>query len=126
MKEKIKTSMLFAVPSKKKTKRGISSHTLHITQLFFIIIIIVNSCDIANSCDKQNQINIICLNDKKKGVKTLSLSQCPFEEVMKLWDILIAFGPHLNILSVVSQVILLRDKILECQPRRQNGFFFLL
>ena len=46
------------------------------------------------------------------GVSSLSASVRPFEELVQLWDFLLTFGIHLNILAVVAQVILLRDKLL--------------
>ena len=47
------------------------------------------------------------------GVSSLSASVRPFEELVQLWDFLLSFGIHLNILCVVSQIILLRDKLLD-------------
>jgi len=45
-------------------------------------------------------------------ISSLSSSVPPFGELMKLWDFLIAFGPHFNILCVVAQVISLRKSLL--------------
>eukprot|EP00475_Leptophrys_vorax_P013125 TRINITY_DN19493_c0_g1_i2.p1 TRINITY_DN19493_c0_g1~~TRINITY_DN19493_c0_g1_i2.p1 ORF type:complete len:376 (+),score=77.81 TRINITY_DN19493_c0_g1_i2:55-1128(+) len=36
----------------------------------------------------------------------------PFLEVLKLWDFLLAFGLHLNLVCILAQVLLLKDKIL--------------
>jgi cell cycle arrest protein BUB2 len=36
----------------------------------------------------------------------------PLSEVVRLWDFLLAFGPHFNVLCVAAQVILLREKLL--------------
>lgn len=62
----------------------------------------------------------------KKGVaaniyafsSVLTLCACtpPLPEVLKLWDFLFAYGPHLNILCVVAQLIMMRTEILE-SPR---------
>jgi len=43
-----------------------------------------------------------------------SLCACvrPFRELLKLWDFLIAFGPHFNVLCVAAQVIILREQLL--------------
>lgn len=46
-------------------------------------------------------------------VLTLCACTPPLPEVLKLWDFLFAFGVHLNILCIVAQVILLKDKLLE-------------
>ncbi len=36
----------------------------------------------------------------------------PLNEVVKLWDFLFAYGVHMNIVAVVSQILLLRKEIL--------------
>jgi len=36
----------------------------------------------------------------------------PLPEVLHLWDFLFAYGPHLNILCIVAQLIRMRDTIL--------------
>jgi hypothetical protein len=36
----------------------------------------------------------------------------PLKEVVLLWDFLLAYGLHLNVLCVLSQLLLLRDEIL--------------
>jgi len=36
----------------------------------------------------------------------------PLEEVMRLWDFLLAFGPHFNVLCVAAQIVLLRRGLL--------------
>ena len=47
----------------------------------------------------------------------LTLSACtpPLPEVLKLWDFLLAYGAHLNILCVVAQLQLMRDDLLGAQ-----------
>jgi len=45
-------------------------------------------------------------------VSSLSSSVPPFEELILLWDFLLTFGVHLNILCVVAQVVMMRDKLL--------------
>ena len=60
------------------------------------------------------------LDSKKLGAnvyafaKILSLSGSvpPLSELLHLWDVLIAFGIHLNILCIVAQVISLREQLL--------------
>jgi hypothetical protein len=53
------------------------------------------------------------------SVSSLSASAPPFKELLKLWDFLITFGPHFNILCVVAQVISLRDRILKTEQPEQ-------
>ncbi|KAG8722065.1 hypothetical protein FRC08_007486 [Ceratobasidium sp. 394] len=46
------------------------------------------------------------------SVLTLCACTPPLAEVLKLWDFLLAFGVHLNILCVIAQLFLMRDSIL--------------
>lgn len=36
----------------------------------------------------------------------------PLSQVLKLWDFLLAFGPHFNVLCVAAQVVLVRQQLL--------------
>jgi cell cycle arrest protein BUB2 len=47
------------------------------------------------------------------SVLTLCACTPPLPEVLRLWDFLFAYGPHLNILCIVAQLCLLRKQILE-------------
>ncbi|KAL4802693.1 rab-GTPase-TBC domain-containing protein [Aspergillus unguis] len=47
------------------------------------------------------------------SVLTLSACTPPLPEVLHLWDFLFAYGPHLNILCIVAQLILMRDTLLK-------------
>jgi cell cycle arrest protein BUB2 len=47
------------------------------------------------------------------SVLTMCACTPPLPEVLQLWDFLFAYGPHLNILCIVAQLILIRDQILE-------------
>lgn len=49
------------------------------------------------------------------AVLTLSACTPPLPEVLKLWDFLLAYGAHLNILCVVAQLLLMRDELLAAQ-----------
>ncbi|TGZ82192.1 TBC-domain-containing protein [Ascodesmis nigricans] len=49
------------------------------------------------------------------SVLTLCACTPPLPEVLKLWDFLIAYGAHLNILCVVAQLLLMRDELLAAQ-----------
>lgn len=47
------------------------------------------------------------------SVLTMCACTPPLPEVLQLWDFLFAYGPHLNILCIVAQLILIRDSLLE-------------
>ncbi|PRP75134.1 bub2 protein, partial [Planoprotostelium fungivorum] len=68
-----------------------------------------------------------------KGMKTetwalahcLSFSACtpPLDEIVKLWDFLFAFGPHVNILCLVAQIMIIREEILAAErPNLTRNF----
>ncbi|PWN97646.1 TBC-domain-containing protein [Tilletiopsis washingtonensis] len=46
------------------------------------------------------------------SVLTLCACTPPLDEVLQLWDFLLAFGAHLNILCVVAQLLLMRDALM--------------
>jgi cell cycle arrest protein BUB2 len=48
-------------------------------------------------------------------IAVLTFSACtpPLSEVLLLWDFLLAYGIHMNILAIISQLIILRDDILQ-------------
>ncbi|TIA86988.1 hypothetical protein E3P99_03471 [Wallemia hederae] len=46
------------------------------------------------------------------SVLTLSACTPPLDQVLCLWDFLLAFGPHMNVLCVIAQVLLMRDDLL--------------
>ncbi len=48
---------------------------------------------------------------------TFSACTQPLSELLKLWDFLLAYGIHLNILCVIAQLILMRDPLLKT-PRQ--------
>ena len=50
------------------------------------------------------------------SVLTLCACTPPLPEVLRLWDFLFAYGPHLNILCIVAQLVMLRSSIL-ASPR---------
>lgn len=50
------------------------------------------------------------------SVLTLSACTPPLPEVLQLWDFLFAYGPHLNILCIVAQLMLIRSQIM-ASPR---------
>jgi cell cycle arrest protein BUB2 len=46
------------------------------------------------------------------SVLTFCACTPPLPEVLHLWDFLFAYGPHLNILCIVAQLLLLKDTLL--------------
>ncbi|KAI9485048.1 TBC-domain-containing protein [Zychaea mexicana] len=48
------------------------------------------------------------------SVLTFSACTPPLAEVLRLWDVMLAFGFHLNILYIVAQLQLARDDIIDC------------
>ncbi len=46
------------------------------------------------------------------SVLTLCACTPPLPEVLNLWDFLFAYGPHLNLLCIVAQLVLIRDQLL--------------
>lgn len=46
------------------------------------------------------------------SVLTLCACTPPLPEVLLLWDFLFAYGPHLNLLCIVSQLVMARDSLL--------------
>lgn len=46
------------------------------------------------------------------SVLTLCACTPPLPEVLRLWDFLFAYGPHLNILCIVAQLIMMRTELL--------------
>ena len=50
------------------------------------------------------------------SVLTFCACTPPLPEVLRLWDFLFAYGPHLNLLCIVSQLVLMRDQLLN-SPR---------
>ncbi|WWC88064.1 uncharacterized protein L201_002967 [Kwoniella dendrophila CBS 6074] len=47
------------------------------------------------------------------SVMTLCACTPPLEEVLKLWDFLLAFGIHLNVLCVIAQLLLMRQELMD-------------
>lgn len=50
------------------------------------------------------------------AVLTLCACTPPLEEVLRLWDYLLACGVHLNIICVVAQLLLMREELMN-SPR---------
>ncbi|KZW00728.1 bub2 protein [Exidia glandulosa HHB12029] len=48
------------------------------------------------------------------SVLTLCACTPPLDQVLKLWDFLLAYGVHLNVLCVIAQLLLMRDEVMAC------------
>lgn len=46
------------------------------------------------------------------SVLTMCACTPPLPEVLVLWDFLFAYGPHLNLLAIVAQLVLVREQLL--------------
>ncbi|BEI79729.1 hypothetical protein CcaverHIS002_0102580 [Cutaneotrichosporon cavernicola] len=46
------------------------------------------------------------------SVLTMCACTPPLEEVIRLWDFLLAFGVHLNILCIIAQLLLIREDLM--------------
>ncbi|EIW82788.1 TBC-domain-containing protein [Coniophora puteana RWD-64-598 SS2] len=46
------------------------------------------------------------------SVLTLCACTPPLDQVLKLWDFLLAFGVHLNVLCVIAQLLLIREDVM--------------
>ncbi len=45
-------------------------------------------------------------------LRSVADGPAPSPRAVQLWDFLLAFGPHLNVLCVVAQVVMMRHKLL--------------
>ena len=46
------------------------------------------------------------------AILTLCACTPPLDQVLQLWDFLLAFGVHLNVLCVIAQLLLMRDEVM--------------
>ncbi|KAI3596978.1 bub2 protein [Moniliophthora roreri] len=46
------------------------------------------------------------------SILTLCACTPPLDQVLRLWDFLLAFGVHLNVLCVIAQLLLMRDEVM--------------
>lgn len=46
------------------------------------------------------------------AVLTLCACTPPLDQVLQLWDFLLAFGVHLNVLCVIAQLLLIREEVM--------------
>lgn len=53
------------------------------------------------------------------SVLTMCACTPPLPEVLQLWDFCFAYGPHLNLLCIVAQLVLIRDQLLS-SPRYRH------
>jgi len=47
------------------------------------------------------------------SILTLCACTPPLDEVLQLWDFLLAFGVHLNVLCVIAQLLMIRDDVMK-------------
>jgi cell cycle arrest protein BUB2 len=47
------------------------------------------------------------------AVLTLCACTPPLNQVLQLWDFLLAFGVHLNVLCVIAQLLLMREEVMK-------------
>src|SRR5258705_172706 len=47
-----------------------------------------------------------------KAILTLCACTPPLDQVLLLWDFLLAFGVHLNVLCVIAQLLLMREAVM--------------
>ncbi|KAF9047336.1 TBC-domain-containing protein [Panaeolus papilionaceus] len=47
------------------------------------------------------------------SILTLCACTPPLDQVLRLWDFLLAFGVHLNVLCVIAQLLLMRDEVMK-------------
>ncbi|KZP34237.1 TBC-domain-containing protein [Athelia psychrophila] len=47
------------------------------------------------------------------SVLTLCACTPPLDQVLQLWDFLLAFGVHLNVLCVIAQLLLIREEVIK-------------
>lgn len=55
----------------------------------------------------------VLLNHALTAVLTLCACTPPLDQVLQLWDFLLAFGVHLSILCVIAQLLLMRDDVMK-------------
>ncbi|KAL6928794.1 hypothetical protein ACO0SA_002123 [Hanseniaspora valbyensis] len=53
------------------------------------------------------------------SIMTLSGNAEPVTEVLKMWDFIIAYGVHLNVLFIVAQLVIVRDTILKINSEEE-------
>lgn len=60
-------------------------------------------------------------------VAVLTFSACtpPLSELLRLWDIMFAFGFHLNILYIIAQLALIREELMESLRYERTAAFIL-
>jgi len=79
-------------------------------------------CELVDQCLKAVDTELAAHLDRFKlhaylyafaCISSLCASVPPFSELLKLWDFLVTFGPHFNVLCVVAQIISLREQLLQ-------------
>lgn len=63
---------------------------------------------------------LFCIYHFYAAVLTLCACTPPLNQVLQLWDFLLAFGVHLNVLCVIAQLLLMRDDVMK-SSRLENS-----
>ena len=63
-------------------------------------------------CQYRDALNKNNVNPSAVAVLTLCACTPPLDQVLKLWDFLLAFGVHLNVLCVIAQLLLIREEVM--------------
>lgn len=59
-----------------------------------------------------SKLHLLLLLTVLVAVLTLCACTPPLDQVLLLWDFLLAFGVHLNVLCVIAQLLLMRDEVM--------------
>ena len=57
------------------------------------------------------------------SVLTMCACTPPLPELLTLWDFLLAFGPHLNLVCIVAQLVIMRDRLLSSNKYVFSGSY---
>lgn len=64
------------------------------------------------STNESTDNNTNNVNSSRLAVLTLCACTPPLDEVLQLWDFLLAFGVHLNVLCIIAQLLLIREDLM--------------
>ena len=63
-------------------------------------------------CRSSSHVLDKCRANSELAVLTFCACTPPLDQVLQLWDFLLAFGVHLNVLCVIAQLLLMRDEVM--------------
>lgn len=67
-------------------------------------------------CAFGSDLCLMTISQPIEAVLTLCACTPPLDQVLQLWDFLLAFGVHLNVLCVIAQLLLIREDVMS-SPR---------